>query len=243
MKSYIDIVKEIKDLSKSRITDIRKGMLAGHMCRPLSPYLSAIFIQKGISPNMVTLMMIGWGILGSLLFAVPNIYCKIVGYVCFYLWFTMDLSDGEVARTTHKFSTYGKEMDYMAHLICHPLMNIAMWLTYLQANKYDEFMLACIFMTIISVELVMRNLISFDSYLGNTKRGGTQQNLPSYFRYLINQSVLYPNFILVFTLFTICDYIHDFAFQTVYLLLTWVTFFLLVTLKEYLARLTHYYKS
>ena len=31
----------------------------------LSPYLSAMFIKKGISPNTVTLMMIGWGVLGS----------------------------------------------------------------------------------------------------------------------------------------------------------------------------------
>lgn len=53
MKSYIDIVKEIKDLSKSRITDIRKGMLAGHMCRPLSPYLSAIFINWGLDVSAV----------------------------------------------------------------------------------------------------------------------------------------------------------------------------------------------
>ena len=50
MKSYIDVVNEIKNLSKSRITNIRKGMLAGHMCRPLSPYLSAMFIKKGILP-------------------------------------------------------------------------------------------------------------------------------------------------------------------------------------------------
>ncbi len=41
------------------------------MCRPLSPYLSAMFIKKGISPNTVTLMMIGWGVLGSALFAIP----------------------------------------------------------------------------------------------------------------------------------------------------------------------------
>ena len=91
MKSYIDVVNEIKNLSKSRITNIRKGMLAGHMCRPLSPYLSAMFIKKGISPNTVTLMMIGWGVLGSALFAIPCLWCKIAGYICFYLWFTIQL--------------------------------------------------------------------------------------------------------------------------------------------------------
>lgn len=243
MKSYINVVNEIKNLSKSRITNIRKGMLAGHMCRPLSPYLSAMFIKKGISPNTVTLMMIGWGVLGSALFAIPCLWCKIAGYICFYLWFTMDLCDGEVARTTKQFSKYGKEMDYMAHLICHPLMNIAMWITYLQADKYDATMLACIFITIISVELVMRNLISFDSYLGNVDENSAKQSLPNYFRYLINQSILYPNFILVFTLFVIWDYFNDFVCQTIYLLLLWTVCFLLVVLKEYYKRLTFYYKN
>ena len=242
MKSYIDIVNEIRDLSKSRITNIRKGMLAGHMCRPLSPYLSAVFIKKEIRPNTVTLMMMGWGILGSILFAIPNVWCKIVGYICFYLWFTMDLCDGEVARVTKRFSKYGKEMDYMTHLICHPLMNIAMWITYLQADKYDVTMLACIFITIISVELVMRNLISFDSYLGNLNQSNMQQLLPNYCRYLINQSILYPNFILIFTLFVLGDYFYNFTFHTIYLLFLWTFYFLLVGLKAFFVRLAYYYK-
>lgn len=89
----------------------------------------------------------------------------------------------------------------------------------------------------------MRNLISFDSYLGNVDENSAKQSLPNYFRYLINQSILYPNFILVFTLFVIWDYFNDFVCQTIYLLLLWTVCFLLVVLKEYYKRLTFYYKN
>ncbi|MDE5758277.1 MAG: CDP-alcohol phosphatidyltransferase family protein, partial [Allobaculum sp.] len=122
--SYKELYRDIR--VQSKIREFRKAMLAGHfLTRDIGRICSVWFIKHNIVPNQITLLMIMFGIIGSILFAIPNVWCKILGYCGWLMWFAMDCSDGQVARYTKTFSKYGTEMDYMAHLIDHPLMNMA----------------------------------------------------------------------------------------------------------------------
>ena len=139
------------------------------VCSRLALHASlALFFNKirkvAIRPNTITLFMIFFGIVGSLFFALPKWEFKVLGIICYYLWYIMDCSDGEVARITKQFSTYGRDMDYWAHLTCHPLMNLALWYSYWQLDRYHEWLLAFIFIVFISMEFQHRALLTFQAY-------------------------------------------------------------------------------
>ena len=240
MASLKELQQIIRQNDKERVPTLQSGMIAGHLCRPLSPVISAWFIKKDVSPNKITLLMILFGVIGSFLFAVPNLYSKITGYICFYLWFTMDLCDGEVAHVTKQFSKYGREMDYMAHLICHPLMNMAMWITFYEMGRYDNFILTIAFIITISIELVLRNFTAFNAYCVS-KNDHLSKSSNGYIRYFIRQSVLYPNFVLLFTPLIIIDY--ELSFSVWYVFLFYVLFMILFAVKTTWGYLRLFYNS
>lgn len=234
MLSYSEIRK------MSPIGDFRSHFLVDHICMRISPILSAYFIEKKIKPNTITMFMILSGIIGSIFFACPSGISKILGIIFFYCWYIFDCSDGEVARITKTFSKYGREMDYMAHLICHPLMNLAMFCSFLQLNKYNQLLLAAIFITYISFELITRIIIMFDVYCLDKKNNPLTEQT-SFFKYFIVQFSLYPNFILLFPLLYILDYYG--YITSIYVLLTFVGIHFLLYIKQIWRFLLFFYRS
>ena len=99
--------------------------LIDHYAYLISPLFTGIFVKAGIAPNSVTVLMIAAGMIGAILFAGPQLWLKVYGLLFLHLWYVLDCSDGEVARITGTFSKFGKEMDYTAHLVNHPLFNLA----------------------------------------------------------------------------------------------------------------------
>ena len=196
--------------------------VADWLCMPLSPFFSTKFVKWQLRPNTITLFMIFFGIVGSLFFALPKWEFKVLGIICYYLWYIMDCSDGEVARITKQFSTYGRDMDYWAHLTCHPLMNLALWYSYWQLDRYHEWLLAFIFIVFISMEFQHRALLTFQAY--HRKETGTESvDNPSVLRYIFRQMYQYPNFILLFPFVFLLEYLTE--FPTFYLLAGWCLFF------------------
>lgn len=236
--SYTDILSHLRKICI--VKSFRQGMLAGHICRLLSPYCSAYFIKKNYTPNQVTMFMIVFGIIGSILFMLPNIWCKCIGYICWYLWFTMDLSDGEVARYTQIFSKYGVEMDYIAHLIDHPLMNIALWLTFLSQNIINSNLLALIFIVSISIELVNRNLIEFKHYCPPSHDKEEKHKELSWFKYFCAEAILYPNLIIVFSPVVIISWILDSPIG-LYAYLIWLCYAVFMFIRFFCKTLKRFY--
>lgn len=235
----------LKAVRASLPKGIRNDMLASHVCKHLASYCSVLFIKWRLIPNQVTLLMIAFGVSGSILFGIPNVWCKAVGYLCWFLWFTMDVSDGQVARVTKTFSKFGTEMDYMAHLICHPLMNFAMWLTFLEMNIMNPILLSAIFMIIISAELVTRSLFEFTNYetrLSDAPRNGSAIKKSGWFKYIVCDITLYPTLIVCFSWLIVLDYALDNGFSLL-LFLMWGTLYLVVTVRSIGKMLAHFYKG
>ena len=230
--------KEIK--STLKYPAFLSDMIASHMCISVANVLTPYFILKKYTPNKITLFMILFGIFGSIFFSLPFIGAKILGYICFYMWFTMDVCDGATARYTKIFSKYGTEMDYMAHLICHPLMNLSLFITYISMDKYDPLILSVIFIVSISLELFARNITSFHYYIKDNIGSKASPKI-SLFRYFALQSLLYPNFILVFTPLIILDYLD--IINTFYILISYSIFGLLVSMRFIYRQLMFFYKG
>jgi phosphatidylserine synthase len=143
------------------------------------------------------------GAIGAVLFAIPGIDAKVAGVLFIHLWYVLDCSDGETARIEKRFSRFGKEIDYVAHVVNHPLFNLAFALVGMERHNSLFILFASI--TCISAELVLRNLVSFrfmyelkmKSPITKRDRGGV---LKKTFVQIVCFFSVYPNFALLFPL-------------------------------------------
>lgn len=183
------------------------------LCMTISPLFTSVFVKYNIAPNTVTLFMILFGLIGALFLSLPYLSLKCMGIFSLLLWYVMDCSDGEVARITQKFSKYGKEMDYIAHLVCHPLFIMAVWCNFYQLDKYNMDIISILSLLLISNELISRNFVSFDAYLNNKKAMMTSRlpptikgNLLQQIKYILSQLLFFPNIVVFFPLIIILDF-------------------------------------
>lgn len=226
----------------SIVQSVRDGMLIGLLMRQFSYWCSAWFVKLHLKPNFITLLMIIFGIIGSAFFALPYLWAKICGYIFWYLWFTMDLSDGQVARFTKTYSKYGKEMDYMAHLIDHSCMNFALWLSFIELGGINPIIVSAAFIICISCELINRNLISFYVYIVNINNPREKSTTPQpWISYILDQVVLYPTFILTFPLIFIAGMI--FSISTWYIFLVWLVYSFLRCIINFAGLTKYFYNS
>lgn len=216
-----------------------KGLFVSEvLCMLLSPYLTSIFIKQKVTPNTVTLLMIILSIIGTILLVIPSLVLMLLSIICLWGWFVLDCSDGEVARITQNFSKYGREMDYMAHLICHPLLNLSIFIFYYQRG-YDLLILALISISFISLELVNRSIIVINIYRSSMCYGEILKT--NYFKYVIQQFLYYPNFVLFFPIIMLIGEIT--GSNSFLLYVCWFSIYLLYCLKQIVTTLYTFYKS
>ena len=207
----MNIVKEIKKENKPSLKDM---FLSSYLIsQRVSPYVSSIYIKKKVVPNTITFHMILSGIVGAILFSNTNIKVKIVGAIFIHLWFILDCSDGEVARYTRTFSKYGKELDFMAHLINHPLFGISILISLLQLNRYNPFNLFILVFLSNFIDYGIRNILTLN-ILDELKEKNNDidknskniWNLKKFILFFTSIFTLYPNLIL----FGVIIYFIDF---------------------------------
>ena len=231
--------KEIKAATK--FGPIKSRQISEYICMNLSPFFSMIFIKYNLRPNTVTLFMIVSGFLGACCFALPNTIFKVIGILLLFFWFIMDCSDGEVARATKQFSKYGKEMDYMAHLLDHPASNLAMWITYIQIGTYNIYTISALFIILISVELMTRNMISMAVYNKGNNMGKVEQYNPSWLKWFFLQLVYFPNIVLFLPIVILGDYLG--FYESFYVLVFIIAMNVINCLNIYIKQLKLYYIS
>lgn len=125
-----------------------------------------VALKLKMIPNVVTLCMIIIGIIGAVLFAMPQLWCKILGVVFIHLWYITDLSDGEVARITKRFSKYGTDIDYYAHMINHPLFIAAFGYSFIQLG-YDTVWVLIAMFVYVTAELSFRLTFAISKWHSN----------------------------------------------------------------------------
>ncbi len=199
-------VKEIR--CKYQHNKFYDGYLVDHFCQIFSPYFTWLFVRLGWTPNYVTSLMIIFGILGATFFVIPSLSFKIVGVLFIYLWYIMDISDGEVARATKTFSKFGQEFDYTAHVIYHPLFVLSFTLCIIQANILYGLLIVGLGL----VDMIFRNLVAFNSIKmlkeSSAENGTTQESnnsLLKFMKHIFLSIITFPNFVLVFPVLFLWD--------------------------------------
>lgn len=168
----------------------------------ISPLFTKLFLKFRIIPNDVTILMILSGILGAIVFSINNIFVKIIGILFIHIWYILDCSDGEVARITKKFSMFGTEIDYLAHVVNHPLFCFSFMISLY--SVYNNIIIIILFMILATLNLINRNIILF-VYIFNIKNKSCNEKIfpkKSYFKkiviYIIAIFINFPNFAIIF---------------------------------------------
>ncbi len=187
--------------------DMRTMVFVDPYATLISPFITKICLKLGLIPNAVTVCMMLSGFTGAVLFAIPNMVCKILGAVFIHLWYVFDCSDGEVARITKRFSKYGTEIDYTAHILNHPLFILSFVISLMTAFKSEKYIYICILgFLLVALNLVFRNLILFyDIYkkrenitMGAGAEGNKSLSLKEIIMFFVNMLIQLPNFCLIF---------------------------------------------
>ena len=226
-----NIILAYKNIRKANPYTFWKSQFVGFfICIRISPITTFLFIKNHIKPNTVTLLMIISGIVGAGFFSLPNIGCKILGVFFIYLWFIFDCSDGEVARMTKTFSIFGKEFDLIAHITNHPLFILAFLASLIQIDRYNLNLLFILAIVLISSELILRNMISLDIICNFKMKEQKQTSKKSQnliikiIKYMYANSVLFPNFALLFPVCFIIDYYFRTDIGYYYLIITSISY-------------------
>lgn len=160
--------KKIKELRiKYQIKLFKEIPLAWVVSRRFSIYLSLIFVKFKIHPDWVTFLMIPTSLFAGISFFIQSDYNSYLGYFFLHLWFIIDCSDGEVARISNKTSNYGKQYDYLIHIISHPPMILGY--SYYIYKSTGDFLAIWTGVTFLIINLISRAKLPLEKYFFITK--------------------------------------------------------------------------
>lgn len=95
------------------------GFMARHVERPMSLRIARRLASSGITPNQVTLLSIGIGLLGAPCFLSTHWLWQTAGAILFLAHSILDGCDGELARLKFQESRFGGIIDYWGDNIVH----------------------------------------------------------------------------------------------------------------------------
>lgn len=152
---YFERLKNIYENQKSGDIYYR------YFTRFISAPTTALVSYTPITPNMATLSMFFFGILGAVFLSLGNVYFYILGGLSFQLLIIADTVDGELARFRGTSSLFGDYFDRLAHYATNPLCIIAIGLSlYTNYNEigiiyFASFAMGCYLLDDISRDLLI----------------------------------------------------------------------------------------
>lgn len=184
-------------------------------------------VKRNINPNFLTLMMLVTVLIAIPFFLFDNIILLILGFLIIQFFEIFDDADGIVARGTNQLSPYGEQLDYLMHLICHPIMicvfsyniynhlneNVFSFIS----NEYLMIILACVFIIFEYIYRINIDLESLSNLRLNKKkeRDGKNGILKCIWRSFSSFPVfmqLFPIFLIIDSIFKINISIYIFIF-------------------------------
>ncbi|MBU2102747.1 MAG: CDP-alcohol phosphatidyltransferase family protein [Candidatus Omnitrophica bacterium] len=91
-----------------------------NISRPVSIYLTRLFIMTPLTGNQITVLFIIMGLCASLFFLRGTPVFILAGALLLQVWYIFDMVDGEVARYKKQTSVTGIYFDKITHYIVHP---------------------------------------------------------------------------------------------------------------------------
>ncbi len=104
-----------------------EGLSNLYVIHPISRALVTVFARLGVSPNMVSVSGIGFGILAAwFYFQYQRWEFCVAGFVSMLMWHVMDGADGQLARLTGNVSELGRVMDGLSDHVTVALVYLSL---------------------------------------------------------------------------------------------------------------------
>ncbi len=128
---------DISNVEKSLYHGLIKetdGFMARHLNRKISLAITRQLINTSLTPNQMSLISIGIGLMGALLLSFPIISLQVFGALLFLLHSITDGCDGELARLKYMESRWGGLLDYWGDNIVHAAVFLGIGLAWKKAT-------------------------------------------------------------------------------------------------------------
>ncbi|HJP17303.1 MAG TPA: CDP-alcohol phosphatidyltransferase family protein [Nitrospinota bacterium] len=128
---------DISNVEKSLYHGLIKetdGFMARHFNRKISLAITRQLINTSLTPNQMSLISIGIGLIGALLLSFPIISLQVFGALLFLLHSITDGCDGELARLKYMESRWGGLLDYWGDNIVHAAVFLGIGLAWKKAT-------------------------------------------------------------------------------------------------------------
>lgn len=193
---------------------------------PLTLWLAKRHLRRGTNPNFLTLCMLLTVLVSLPFFFFGNAVCAIIGFLLIQWFEIYDDADGIVARGTGQLSIYGEQLDFLMHIICHPLSlatyAFAVFRTLTEAPMLpalpcsNTVLMLILFAVFVLSELGLRALIELDSITREKRRARGEEVAPRDLRCHSGRATVkmllsallcypYPVFMQTFPLFLVID--------------------------------------
>lgn len=137
-----------------------KEFYSHYFSRHLSVLITAALSYTRISPNIVTLSMIFWGLLGAALISQGTPFWYFLGGVSLMMLNVADAVDGELARYLKKTSTTGDYLDRVAHYITNSAVILGMGIgLFFQYDSIVPLIAAVVVEIVYTFDQVARDLL------------------------------------------------------------------------------------
>jgi len=104
---------------------MQDGLVDRYFNRKLSVHFTRWLLKTSITPNQITLLSFGIGLIGAMFFLKGEYFYNIAGVAIFQFSAVLDCCDGEVARIKSMQSPLGKWLD----IVCDNIVHIAIFLS------------------------------------------------------------------------------------------------------------------
>ena len=151
-----------EDFPEEKRRNDRQSHLWAHLAiRPLSFYLTPVFVNRGIGANAVTglgLVVLLAG-LGAILATPVEAGLLIVGAVLVNLWYLLDFVDGNVARYTDSDSTFGAFFDWYVGTIYHTGLPLCVAIALYLSDAFVVLPVDTVWLLVVAVAWVVVRLL------------------------------------------------------------------------------------
>lgn len=157
-------IAQIKSLGQP--PEVLNRRVAEHWSGPLymrkiSPYLSKILLKFGLSPTVVTWLMVFSGWIAALSVIKTGILGAVLAVIFAQLQMLFDCCDGEMARVTQKYNPAGIFIDRFGHYSTEALLAIAFGVrVYLEnGERVSAIIFGLVFSLLITFNKVLNDMV------------------------------------------------------------------------------------
>lgn len=237
LKEFKKRYKKIK--SNQKFSEFYSIYFSSHV----SCFLTAIFSFTRISPNQITIAMIFFGIIGSLIVATGSHISIFIGSLFMIFLNILDASDGELARFQNRTSLLGDYLDRYGHYVTNSLFFLGIGIALYKISGSILFLYLAILIEIsYTGDELLRDLLIT---CGLQKQQSNRKDLKFKTKIIINKNLKIFNIFLKVTstnlgffhltfIISIVDYL---LLNSMFFMYYYFIFFSIITFAKFLIRI------